>query len=140
MKKDAVKRALLIAAGSVSLGLGVTGIFLPVLPTVPFLLLTAYCYARGSKRLYDRLMDHRVLGPYIQNYVEYRAVKLSVKITTLAFLWGTLAISVILVPNFYMRITLAGVGVAVSVHVLCLKTLKAAEPDDSAKDEEGLQG
>lgn len=125
MSADAgtIKKALLIAAGSVSLALGVTGIFLPVLPTTPFLLLSAYCYLRSSARLYNWLLNHRVFGPYVYNYITFKAVTRNVKIGTLVFLWLTLAISILFVPNIYVRISLLAVGFAVSIHVLTLKTM-----------------
>ena len=128
------KRALLIAAGSVSVALAVVGIFLPLLPTVPFLLLAAFLYARSSERLYDWLMDHRVLGPYIYNYVTYRSVRLSVKVWTLILLWITLAVSILLLPNIYVRIFLLAVGCGVSIHVLALKTMKGEDTTGPNRD------
>lgn len=120
---NTTKKYLFIAAGSVSVALGVVGIFLPLLPTVPFLLLAAFLYARSSQRSYNWLMNHRVLGPYIYDYVTYRSVRLNVKVGTLLLLWLTLMVSILLVPNLYVRIFLLAVGCGVSIHVLTLKTL-----------------
>lgn len=117
-----MKKTLLVAAGSVSVALGVVGIFVPLLPTVPFLLLAAFLYARSSQRLYGWLINHRVLGPYIYDYITYRSVKLSIKVATLVLLWLTLAVSIWLVSNLYVRIFLLAVGCGVSIHVLTLKT------------------
>jgi uncharacterized membrane protein YbaN (DUF454 family) len=128
LTSNRTKRALLIVAGSVSVALAVAGIFLPLLPTVPFLLLAAFLYARSSQRLYNWLMNHRVLGLYIYNYVTYRSVRLSVKVATLILLWVTLAVSILLLPNLYIRIFLLAVGCGVSIHVLTLKTLKEKNP------------
>ncbi len=119
-----VKRLLLILAGSISLVLGVIGIVLPVLPTTPFLLLAAFCYLRSSRRLYDWMLNNRVFGTYIYNYLTYRAVKKSVKVVTLALLWSALSVSIALVSNVYLRVFLAAVGVGVSIHVISLKTLR----------------
>lgn len=124
----ATKRTLLVAAGSVSLALGVAGVFLPLLPTTPFLLLASFCYARSSRRLYGWLINHRVFGPYIFNYVTYRAVSRSVKVGTLILLWSTLLVSIMLVNNIYIRVVLLVVGVGVSVHVLTLKTMVKQSP------------
>ncbi|MBN2026200.1 MAG: YbaN family protein [Actinobacteria bacterium] len=118
-----VKKYLLILAGSISLVLGILGIVIPVLPTTPFLLLTSFCYLRSSKRLYDWMLNNRVFGPYIYNYLTCRAIKRSVKVVTLIILWLTLAVSIVLVSNVYLRIFLVAVGVGVSIHVLSLKTL-----------------
>ena len=118
-----LKQRLLIIGGTLSLGLGVLGMFVPVLPTTPFLLLTAYCYLRSSKRLYDWLMRHRILGNYIKNYLEYRAVSARAKAISLIGLWASLCISFILVPSTPVRLILVLVGVGVSIHILTLKTL-----------------
>lgn len=119
------RKVLLIAAGSVSLALGAVGVLLPLLPTTPFLLLAAFCYLSSSRRLYDWLINHRVFGAYIYNYVTFRAVKRSVKIGVLVVLWLTLTVSILLVHNLYIRIALVVIGAAVSIHVLTLRTLNA---------------
>ena len=72
-------RGLYIALGCVSLVLGVVGIPLPLLPTTPFLLLAAFCFARGSRRLHDWLMHHPRLGPPIHRWQEYRAISREAK-------------------------------------------------------------
>jgi len=128
--KIPVKKCLLIVAGSVSLALGILGIAVPLLPATPFLLLASYCYLRSSKRLHDWMLNNRVFGNYVHDYVTFRAVKKSVKAVTLALLWATLAISIALSSNFYLRIFLVAVGVGVSIHVLSLKTLRARDHDD----------
>lgn len=117
-----VKKYLFIAAGLVSLGLGVIGIFLPLLPTTPFLLLSAFCFIRSSQRLYGWLVNHRVFGAYIHDYLKYRAVPLKTKIFAVALLWGTISLSIFLLPNLFGRIILAAVALGVSIHILSLKT------------------
>jgi len=62
----------LIAAGTVFLVLGVVGVFVPVLPTTPFLLLAAACYLHSSRRLHDWLIHSRLLGPYLRHYTMVR--------------------------------------------------------------------
>jgi uncharacterized membrane protein YbaN (DUF454 family) len=127
------KKYLLILAGSISLVLGIIGIMIPILPTTPFLLLAAFCYLRSSKRLYDWMLNNRVFGPYIYNYLTYRAIKRSVKVVTLILLWLTLTVSIVLVSNVYLRIFLVAVGVGVSIHVLSLKTLRKDHYNDIAE-------
>jgi len=118
-----IKKGLLVLAGSISLVLGVIGAFLPVLPTTPFLLLSAYCYLRSSKRLYHWLINHRIFGAYIYNYLTYRAVKRSTKIVTLIFLWATLIISATVSDSIHLRLFLLAVGIGVSIHLFALKTM-----------------
>ena len=67
-------KTLYIVLGSISLALGILGIFLPLLPTTPFLLLTAALYFKGSPRLYNWLLNHRHFGPYIRNFRENKAM------------------------------------------------------------------
>ena len=72
-----------------SLALGVAGIFLPVLPTTPFLLLSAALFFRSSPRAYQWLLNHKLLGPYIRDFRESRAIPLRAKVLALSLLWLT---------------------------------------------------
>ena len=81
---------LMMILGSVALVLGVVGVFLPLLPTTPFLLLAAALYFRSSPRLYEWLLAHPHLGTYIRNFRENRAIPLRVKIVSVALVWVTL--------------------------------------------------
>ena len=122
---DCRLRVILIIAGTVSLSLGIVGIVLPVLPTTPFLLLAAFCYARSSQRFYNWLLGNRYLGIYIRNYLEKRGVRLKVKIFTIAWLWLTISASVILIsPNIIVQVILVIIAAGVTAHVLSFKTLK----------------
>ena len=121
--KASFKKYLLIALGSLSLGLGAVGVAVPVLPTTPFLLIALFCYLRSSRRLYDWLIHHRLFGTYLYNYVTYRAIPRQTKIGALIFLWAGLITSVILVDALFVRLILLAVGIVVSIHILSLKTI-----------------
>lgn len=123
-----LKKHLLMVAGSVALVLGIVGVVLPVLPTTPFLLLASYCYMRSSKRLYDWLMNHRILGPYLYDYIMYRGVRRRARTAALTFLWLTLILSGIIVDSLHIRLFLGVVGIAVSIHLLMLKTIEEEQP------------
>jgi hypothetical protein len=124
MTKSSVRRWLLIAAGVLSLGLGILGIFLPLLPTTPFLLLAAGCFMRSSERLYRWLITHKWFGPYIRNYREHGAITRRAKIGTLALLWGTIGYTALgVLDAVALRVLLFLVAVGVSAHVLHMKTL-----------------
>lgn len=123
MIRNVTKRYLILCLGTLSLVLGVVGIFIPVLPTTPFLLLSAYLYAKSSKRLYHWLLGHKILGNYIYQYVTYRAVSRQVKIFSLITLWLSLFISFILVPLLSIRILLVIIGLGVSIHIGTLKII-----------------
>ena len=116
---------LLIFAGTIFLGLGIIGIFLPILPTTPFLLLAAACYARSSKRFYDWLMNNKWFGTYIKNYREGRGVPLKVKVFTISLLWITILASVFFViSNFWIEIILIIIAIGVTIHILTIGTYK----------------
>lgn len=116
---------ILAFLGSLSLALGVLGIFLPVLPTTPFLLLTAALYVRSSARLYDWLMSHRHLGPYIKNFRENKAIPLRVKVVSVSLVWATLLYCALFVAwVWWMRLLFIAIATCVTVHILHYKTLK----------------
>ena len=118
-------RYLLISAGTIFLGFGIIGIFLPILPTTPFLLLAAACYARSSKRFYDWLMNNKWFGTYIKNYREGRGVPLKFKIFTISLLWITILVSVFFViNNYWVKIILILIAIGVTIHILTIKTYK----------------
>ena len=118
-------RYLLSIAGTIFLGFGIIGIFLPVLPTTPFLLLAAACYARSSKRFYDWLMNNKWFGTYIKNYREGRGVPLKFKIFTISLLWITILVSVFFViNNYWVKIILILIAIGVTIHILTIKTYK----------------
>lgn len=124
---NAAKKYLLLFIGTLSLILGMIGIVLPVMPTTPFLLLTAFCYLRSSKRLYNWLINHKLFGGYIYNYMTYKAVTKRTKVLGLIFLWWGLIASMLLVNLLHVRLILSAVGIGVSIHLCRLKTIKKSE-------------
>jgi len=79
-KRPTLRQTLLVAAGLVALGLGLIGIVLPGLPTTPFVLLAAACFARASSpRLHGWLTTHRYLGPMVRDWEANRSLPLRVK-------------------------------------------------------------
>jgi len=118
-------RGLLIFAGTVFVGLGVLGIFLPLLPTTPFLLLAAACYAKSSKRFYHWLLSNRWFGKYIKNYREKRGIPSRVKISTISILWIAIALSAYFATeSFLVRAILVLIAIGVTVHILSMRTMK----------------
>ena len=108
-------RAVLVVVGTVALVFGVLGIVVPVLPTTPFLLLAAACYARASDRLYLWLLNQRTLGPVIVRWRESRTMDPRVKLRALAVVAVTFGLSILLVEELVMRALLAMTGTIVSV-------------------------
>lgn len=125
MTKKRIYQYILICIGAVSVVLGVVGIFLPLLPTTPFLLLAAACFLRSSKRLHAWIMNHKWLGPYIYNYRTYRAISKKTKIASIALLWLTITYSALcVVPIIAVKALLFFIAIAVTWHLLSLNTLE----------------
>ena len=117
---------VLIIAGTIFLGLGIIGIFLPILPTTPFLLLAAACYARSSQRFYNWLMNNKLFGNYIKNYHEGMGIPLKFKIFTISLLWVTiLTSSYFIINNFWIEIVLIMIAIGVTIHIISIKTYKS---------------
>ncbi len=122
--KDIILKRILVVSGTFFLTLGIIGIFIPILPTTPFLLLAAACYARGSKKFYEWLINNKWLGEYIKNYQEGRGIPLTVKIISVVFLWITILFStIIIVSNFIIQIILIIIAICVTIHILTIKTI-----------------
>lgn len=121
-----MKKNLYIAAGCLSLVLGIIGIFVPVLPTTPFLLLTAWLWLRSSQRLYDWLMSHPHLGKYIRDYVENKVIPARVKAYTLILLWASMLFCIfyVLPGRLWLQLLLALIAIGVSIHILSLRNRK----------------
>lgn len=124
--KSRVLRWVLAAVGLVSLGLGALGAVLPLLPTTPFLLLSALCFAKASDRLLDYLMGHRMFGAYLRQYYSGRMSR-AYKARTLAFMWAGLVVSALLIGKVWPWAVFAVIGTGVTVHLL---TLKPKTPPD----------
>lgn len=120
---NSAKKVLLVVAGSLCLGLAVLGIFLPLLPTTPFLLLASACYVRSSERLHGWLMGNRVLGGYIRNFRERRGVPLRARVTTVVLLWLPLLYSVYRLDLPWLEALLLLMGLAWSVLIFRMKGL-----------------
>ena len=121
--KSAVK-IILIISGSLFLFLAFLGIFLPLLPTTPFLLLASACYVRSSDRLYEWLINNKLFGTYIRNYTEGRGIPLRGKIIGVGVLWASLLFSIYSFENYLIEIVLFLLGVSISVVILRMKTLR----------------
>ncbi len=111
--------------GSISVGIGIIGIFVPLLPTTPFLLIAAYSYNRGSEKMSNWLKNNKLIGPYINNYQEKKGITLRAKMNSIFLLWITIGISLYLVNNNYIRIILILVIVGVTTHLILIPTYRS---------------
>lgn len=115
-----------MVAGTICVGLGAIGIFVPLLPTTPFLLLAAVCFARSSPRLLHWLTHNRWFGRYLRIYREGRGIPRREKILTIALLWITIAIAIwLFADHLWLRLALVLIATAVTIHLLRIKTYTA---------------
>ncbi len=118
-------RYLLLVIGWLSVALGVIGIFVPVLPTTPFLLLAAACFVRSSRRFYLWLVEHPRLGPWFRDYLEGNGIPLKGKVYAIGLMWASILFSCYLVPLIWARAFMLTSAVLVSLYILRQKTRPA---------------
>jgi hypothetical protein len=117
------RKGIFVVAGTISLGLGALGVFLPVLPTTPFLLLSAAFYYKGSERMHRWLLNNKLFGNYIKNYKEGRGITLKAKAITLFLLWITICYSAFFIVNMIaLQIVMLVIAGGVTIHILTLPT------------------
>lgn len=121
------RKGLFVVAGTIFLALGGLGVFLPILPTTPFLLLSAAFYYKGSERMHRWLLSNKWFGSYIKNYKEGKGISPKGKIFTLLLLWITIGFSALfLVSVLAIQLILLATAAAVSIHVAALPTFRKA--------------
>lgn len=114
--------------GTLSTGLGIIGIFVPILPTTPFLLLAAACYMRSSERFYQWLTNNRIFGVYVRNYIEGRGMPARMKVFTILLLWLTIALTIAFaVQDVAIRIVLVCISIGVTVHIVLIRKRKVED-------------
>lgn len=122
-------RSLYLTAGFIALILGVVGIVLPVLPTTPFVLLAAACFARSSRHFHDKLLTNPVTGPIIREWMEYRSIPRRVKRWVYLLLVLSLGSSILVMPSVWHQGMLVLLGVILIAFVW---RIPVREPDADA--------
>lgn len=119
------KRIVYVILGSLFLILGAIGIFIPLLPTTPFWLLTCWFYVRSSEALYNRAMNNRYFGSYIRNYMVDKAIPLRSKIISVSIMWlSAVLTSLFLIEYVWVKILLILISIGVTWHILSFPTKK----------------
>lgn len=114
---------LLITAGVISVFLAFLGIFLPILPTTPFLLLAAFLFSKSSDKFYYWLINNKLFGSFIKNYREGKGVSRQAKFISLTSLWLVMGSTIIYAIHIiYIKILLLLIAIAVTVHLLKIPT------------------
>jgi uncharacterized membrane protein YbaN (DUF454 family) len=123
MARSNLMRMLFFTAGTISLILGAIGVLIPILPTTPFLLLSAACYVRSSTRMSQWLFKNRIFGEYLSNYRDGKGITLNTKIFALILLWVTILYSALFIIVLWgVQLTLFIIAIAVSLHIILLPT------------------
>jgi uncharacterized membrane protein YbaN (DUF454 family) len=113
-----------VLGGVLAVALGVLGMFLPLLPTVPFLLLATFCFARSAPKWKERLLHHPFIGKPLRDWLQYKGIRKQEKIFSVTFLWASILLSAYFVELLWVRIVLLIVAVAVTIHILSFRTIK----------------
>ena len=119
-----LKKKLYITFGFLAVALAIVGVFIPGLPTVPFLLVALFCFERSSKKYHDMIMNNKYFGPVLQDYYSGKGLTPSVKIKAILFLCCGMIFSIYKIQNLHARIALAVVWLGVAIHIILLKTKK----------------
>jgi hypothetical protein len=124
--RSSLVRGLLITGGTICVVLGVIGIFMPLLPTTPFMLLAAACFARSSRRFHDWLLANRTFGPLIREWEQHRSIPRRTKLTAIALMSLTLAVSIVFfVEPRWLQALLATMGLALAIWMYRLPSRQA---------------
>ena len=127
--RQALVKIVLTTVGILAIVLGVIGIFVPLLPTTPFLLLAAACFARSNKDMQNWLLNHRLFGSYLRNYEEGRGIPFRAKVLALVLMWSSLAYAAWRYESLWLRLLIVSTGAAVSMFLLRLPT-SSGPPSD----------
>lgn len=122
---SSVKKGIYFIVGSISLAAGVLGVFLPVIPTTPFILLSAWCFFRSSEKIYEWVISNETFGPTIENYQEGRGITKNTKIRAIVMMWLAISASVyFFISNMYLIAFLYLIAILVSIYLYRLPTMK----------------
>ncbi len=125
-----MKRILYMTLGILCVIIGTIGIFFPILPTTPLLLLAAWFFARSNQKFHNWLMNHPIHGKYIRDYLEKHAVKKSHRTKALIMLWSGMSLTMYIVRKPVVIIILSIIGSLVTIHLLRLRVLPDTEFED----------
>ena len=122
-----IKKIGLIALGTLSLIVGIIGIFLPILPTTPLLLLTSYCYIKSSERLSKKFMNTKIYDKYVRNFHEQGGMTLKGKLMLTIPVSLLLLFMFITIKSPIMRVVIVVMWVTKDVFFTKMKTIKIEE-------------
>lgn len=123
-------KRLFTAAGHVLFAVGFVGIFLPLLPTTPFVILAAWCYERGSPRFHALLLENKYVGPYVYNWKRNRSIPLRAKVVAVTMITASIGWTVYAAPLIAVKVVMATIGVCVSAYIVTRPTTRKDRASD----------
>lgn len=121
--KNTFLRWILISCGWIAVAGGVVGVFLPLVPTVPFLLLAVACFSKSSERFHSWLVEHNNLGPLLRDYLRGAGIPLRAKTIAIGMVWVSFpATTILFARDFWLKTLLITVAVGVTLYLLYLPT------------------
>ena len=128
-ERKSLKHLILSTVAFLSLALGLIGIFLPILPTTPFVLLAAGAFSVSDPKRAKKLEQSKIFGSYLRHWRTHQGIPINTKIRAILFLWGGLILSMIIVYDTILTIVLTIIGLIVTLHLILIKTDKEASDE-----------
>lgn len=130
--KNGLLRWLLFGTGWFSILCAIIGVFLPLVPSIPFLLLAAVCFSKSSERFHSWLVEHKHMGPMIRSYMAGGGIPLRAKLMAIGTIWISFPVSVFLfVEVFWMKVLLLSIAAAVTYYLLAQPSAAPARKEDN---------
>jgi uncharacterized membrane protein YbaN (DUF454 family) len=126
-----LKQGLLLSLGWLSVVLGVVGIFLPIMPTTPFILLAAWCFAQSSPRFHQWLRSHKHLGLIVRSWEDGNGIPRKVRNRVIFLLWFSLCFSTLILRIWWVGLIFFAVGVGVTIYLMRQPILEVEEPPEA---------
>jgi uncharacterized membrane protein YbaN (DUF454 family) len=121
---SSLRKGIYIIVGTLALAIGIIGIFLPVVPTTPLVLLSAACYLRGSEKLHRWILSNPRFGEIIENYESGKGLKRSIKVKAIGLMWIMILISAFyFVDSVIARIAMILISSLVTIYLIRLPTI-----------------
>lgn len=123
IQKRLLRHKIYIIVGCIFVGLGFMGVFVPLMPTTPFLLVSLFCFSRSSQTNKEWLINHKILGPYVSSYVDNGIMPVKIKVRTLILMWSVCIMSgIFATDSIWVRMGLGVMATCVTIHIALKKS------------------
>jgi len=128
------KKNIFKLLGIIFMVIGSIGLFLPILPTTPFVLVSAYFFYNSSPKLFMYLISNKYFGLSLYIYIKYRSIELRAKLISLIFLWTSGSISMYFITISSVKIMMIIIFIIVTIHILSFPTLSNKDKRTATAD------